>query len=473
MILNVTTGIGFKGILSYVEKEQAKDLRTEQKPEILHEQNIYGTAKEKAQQMRFVAETNQLASRPVLHVSVGFGENEKLTPQKRDEVLNDIIKELGATPENNQYQIVKHNDTDLEHYHLVINKVGFDGSNINTSYIQNKCQVIADKLEQKHELERVNGRKIVYDATNEKGYRYTTQAERKPYQQKQRASKIRDKVQSIEDKKNYVKTNLSEALQNKSITNADDLQKALKDKNIETNCIFNKNGLSGISFKYDDIAVKGSEIQHKANYIASKLEENKAIQMQSTTIAPKAEPTPKPIQKPMENDDREFTKEYNQRIENVVNAHNSAYDKGETPDTKAIFEENGFKKENDMFVFSKDDHRQEISGKSFELHSEKVEEAKETQKRFDEEYNKLQAQKPEKVPMFIGKDKAIKRNEHLKLMQEQKKQSKKSPSLYKNDFIRLSRTKSLLDRKEQEAKLQQQKEERQAKQQNQSKGRSI
>ena len=474
MILNVTTGTGFKGILSYVEKQEKKELRPEQKPEILQEQNIYGSAQEKAQQMRFVADNNSFSSRPVLHVSVSLQENEKLNNQKRDEVLNDIIKELGATPENNQYQIVKHNDTDLEHYHIVINKVGFDGSNINTSYIQNKCHVIADKLEQKHELERVNGRKIVYDPSNEKGYRYTSQEERKANEQKKRASKARDKSQSVEDKKNHIKSNLSLALEDKSITTPEALSKALAEKNIETRYNTNKNGISGVSFRYQEVSVKGSEIQYKANYVATKLEQNKAIQIQSTTIAPKAEPIQKPIEKPMQNDDREFTREYNQRIENVVNAHNTAYDKGEKPDTKAIFEENGFKKENDMFVYSNDDHRKEISGASFEQHSKLVQDIEIKQKRIDDEYKKTQEQIPEKVPLFIGKAEAIKRNEALKAKQKSPKIVMQKPRLRSQDFTIQSRTKLLQDRKAQEAKLQKEKEERQVKQNNQkSKGRGI
>ncbi|MBB1140965.1 relaxase/mobilization nuclease domain-containing protein, partial [Myroides sp. WP-1] len=174
MIINATTGQGFTGVLSYVEKEHEKGLTQEQRPEVLQEVNCFGSAKEKAQQMRFVAQENSKASRPVLHLSVSFQENEKLTPQQRDKVLNDVAKEFGATPENNQYVIVKHNDAKHEHYHIVINKVGFDKSNISTQYVQNKCQVVADKLEQKHELQRVQGRKVVYDPSQEKGYRFTT-----------------------------------------------------------------------------------------------------------------------------------------------------------------------------------------------------------------------------------------------------------------------------------------------------------
>jgi hypothetical protein len=50
-------------------------------------------------------------------------------------------------------------------------------------------------------------------------------------------------------------------------------------------------------------------------------------------------------------------KEYNQRgLKRVVNAHNSACTKENR--YKAIFEENSLK-ENDMFIFSNDDHRKE------------------------------------------------------------------------------------------------------------------
>ena len=73
------------------------------------------------------------------------------------------------------------------------------------------------------------------------------------------------------------------ALEDKSITTPEALSKALAEKNIETRYNTNKNGISGVSFRHQEVAVKGSEIQHKANYIVAKLEENKAIQMQSIT----------------------------------------------------------------------------------------------------------------------------------------------------------------------------------------------
>lgn len=267
MIINATTGQGFRGVLSYVEKEHEKNLTPEQRPEILEENNIYGNSQEKAQQMRFVADGNSHSSRPVLHVTVSFDEKEKLSQEQRDKVLNDVVKEFGATKENNQYQIVKHNDTNNEHYHIVINKVGFDGQNINTSYVKNKCQVVADKLEQKHDLQRVKGRTVVYDPTKEKGYRFTTKAERN-----QGLKAPRDRQRGVREKKTYIQQEVNKSLSNSK--NLDELKSKLAAKGIETKYTHNKNGLSGVSFKYQNQAVKGSEVGFKAKEVSNRIEKN-------------------------------------------------------------------------------------------------------------------------------------------------------------------------------------------------------
>lgn len=266
MIINATTGQGFSGVLSYVEKEHEKDIAQSKRPEVMQEVNCYGSAKEKAQQMRFVAQENSKASRPVLHLSVSFDKSETLTPQQRDKVLNDVVKEFGATPQNNQYVIVKHNDAKHEHYHIVINKVGFDKSNISTQYIQNKCQVVADKLEQKHDLQRVKGRKVVYDATNEKGYRFTTKQERD-------LAGMKNRSQAISPKKEYVKQHVSKAMAES--TSLNEFKEKLAEKNIRAELTINAKGLSGTKYVYNGASIKGTDIKIKAKEVESKIEENK------------------------------------------------------------------------------------------------------------------------------------------------------------------------------------------------------
>lgn len=474
MIINATVGTGFKGALLYVHKSE-KDLKEEIRPEVIEKNNVIGSNPNLiAYQMREQAEQSGRVQKPVLHLSFSFAEEDKITKEKEVEAIKSAMNHFGVSEEKHQYVIVKHNDSDHKHnhYHAIINKVDTENKTLNTDWLHNKCSGIADRVEQEQNLHRVQGRQRIYDLEKDE-YRYTTKEEKAQIVEKKQSKNFKEKAPKINEYQTKIQIGVKESLKNKEITNFIELQKDLAKKNIQTKLRLDDKTqeVKGISFRYDKkLSLKGGEIGYTSTIIANKLEENKAIQRQSTTIEPKAEPTPKTIEKPMQNDDREFTKEYNQRIEKVVNAHNSAYDKGEKPDTKAIFEENGFKKENDMFIFSNDDHRKEISGASFEQHSKLVQDIEIKQKGIDDEYKKTQEQLPEKVPLFIGKSEAIKKNEALKAKQKSPKIVMQKPRLRSQDFTIQSRTKLLQDRKTQETKLQQQKEERQAKQQNQSKG---
>ena len=77
MVGNATTGTGFGGVLSYVYKEKVKDLKEEEKPEFIASNQVYGSPKEMAKQMRFISKENEYVSRPVLHVSLSFSKEEK------------------------------------------------------------------------------------------------------------------------------------------------------------------------------------------------------------------------------------------------------------------------------------------------------------------------------------------------------------------------------------------------------------
>lgn len=179
MIINATTGTGFLGALSYIHKKHEKNFTEEQKPIILEENMVFGSVAEQAYLMKSIAIRNARSSRPVLHLSVSFHKDEIINSTTRDLIFDKILKEIGATRDNNQFVIAQHFDAEHEHYHILINKVGFDRRNINTSYIINKCQVIADKIEIELDLRKTVGRTIIYDPDNEKGFRYTTQEERR------------------------------------------------------------------------------------------------------------------------------------------------------------------------------------------------------------------------------------------------------------------------------------------------------
>lgn len=260
MIINATTGTGFLGAISYIHKEHEKDFTEEQKPKILEENMVFGTVAEQAYLMRSIAVRNARSSRPVLHLSISFHQEEKIFEEMRDVIFDKILEELGATRDNNQFIIAQHFDAEHEHYHIVLNKVGFDRSNINTSYIINKCQVIADKIELEVGLRRTLGRTVVYDPTNPKGFRYTTQEERNE-------KKIfLDKSVGIRDVKTFLRNNIDALMQ--QTFNVKELLEKLDEIGIDCNANFTSEGtLKGISFRYNNQAYKGTQLGLKSKAI--------------------------------------------------------------------------------------------------------------------------------------------------------------------------------------------------------------
>lgn len=408
MIATATTGTGFKGVISYVQKEHEKYLEKNELPEILEKNNIYGDTKKMSSQMRFISKGNSRVSRPVLHVAISFHKEEKLSKEQTERALNSVLKEIGVNKENNQYFLVKHNDAKHEHYHVVINKVGFDAKTIDTSYIKNKLQVICDKIEQEQGLRRTDGRTILYDPSNKKGYRFLTKEEKSIILEKKVKSNIREKKINVAEEKNHVKTKILEALNDKNIDTADKFKTALEKESIQTKFMENKNGISGVSFRYQNQAYKGTDLGYKWSKISKELQENKTQLMNNhSTFTLK------------EQKEIMYTKEYNKAIENVVNQHKEEYKKENlAPDTDRIFKENGFKKEDDKYIFEKYGHRQEVDKKAFDLTTKQVQEKHSKFEKDVEKYNTLMNTQPKKEPLLFGKEKVV--EENLKLHREKK-----------------------------------------------------
>jgi hypothetical protein len=260
MIISASTGSGFGGALSYIHKEHEKELTLDQKPKILEENMVFGSCREQAFMMRDIANGNARSSRPVLHLSVSFHQEEKVKKEVRALIFDKILEEIGATRDNNQFVIAQHFDADHEHYHILLNKVGFDRSNINTSYIKNKCQVIADKIEIELNLRKTTGRTVVYDPTSDRGFRYTTKEERHP-------KKIfLDKSVNVRTVKTELREIITQAME---ITkNVKELLERLEEEGVQCNATFDTNDkLKGISFRYKDQAFKGTQLGLKSKEI--------------------------------------------------------------------------------------------------------------------------------------------------------------------------------------------------------------
>ena len=66
--------------------------------------------------------------KPVWHCSLALPAGERLDSVKWDVVAQDFMREMGLDPEKHQYVVVRHNDTDYDHVHIVANRIALDGS---------------------------------------------------------------------------------------------------------------------------------------------------------------------------------------------------------------------------------------------------------------------------------------------------------------------------------------------------------
>jgi len=293
MVVEVSTGNGFRSIISYVYKEHEKDLPKEKKPEVIEKNLVFGNTPKMARQMRFVSNANSRMSKPVMHVSVSFDAKERITEEQRQKAVQSVLKEMGVKSQDHQFLIVKHNDTANPHYHIVLNKVDLDGKKLNLGFdgkkeefIKNRLQVIADKIEQEQGLQRTEGRNIIYDAQSEKGYRFLT-ADEKSERKTRNKKEIREKNPNKREQQAVIKNEVAKVLQENKLTTPEQFKQALAGKGVDVRFAENKNGIYGISFKTDKISVKASQIGVKWGDISNVLQENSKKAQETKSITRK------------------------------------------------------------------------------------------------------------------------------------------------------------------------------------------
>lgn len=267
----------------YVEQEEAK------KPEILEQNFLFGNDyKDLGKQFREVSKYNERVKSPVMKISISFYSKEKLSDAQKLEFTKKTMKEMGIREDNHQYMITRHSDKAHDHHHILANRVGMDGKAIDYSHTVPKLEKSIDKVEKEMNLDNSleKTRRFIYDENSEKGYR----VQKENFKRNKNISKnqSRTKTQSLDQKKDYLRRTISNEMSNSK--NLDEFKKNLQEKNINADMQFNKeNKLTGISFKYDNLSVKGSAMgkEFKASGIEKEIKNN--IDRENIKPLPKVE----------------------------------------------------------------------------------------------------------------------------------------------------------------------------------------
>jgi hypothetical protein len=145
MIAKTVEGKGFKGALNYNSKG------------ILLNTNFASTdTNAMAKETKFTRQLRPNFKNAVWHTSLSLPPNEKLTQKQWVEIANKYLKAMGFNLLLNQFAVFLHTDTDNQHIHIVANKIGSDGSFVNSFQNYKKQDKFCRKIEQEYGLTAVS-----------------------------------------------------------------------------------------------------------------------------------------------------------------------------------------------------------------------------------------------------------------------------------------------------------------------------
>ncbi len=164
MIGKITIGKSFRGCILYCLNDKIQERNQEQvvknRAQLLLFNKCYGNQKELIQQFDEVRQLNTKLSRPVLHITLSLAPGEKLEKNNVAEICEACAKDFGF--ENNQFIAINHTDTKHQHFHIIVNRIGFDTRTISDSNNYKKIANFCRKMELKYDLQQVlNPRKFL------------------------------------------------------------------------------------------------------------------------------------------------------------------------------------------------------------------------------------------------------------------------------------------------------------------------
>lgn len=249
MIAKNIKGKSFKGCVSYVMNNTAK---------LLEAEGVWAATKEDViRSFAMQRSGRKEVKQPVGHIPIAFSPEDKhrMTDDFMLQLAKEYMQEMGIG--NTQYIIVRHNNTENPHLHIVYNRINNDLKLISVNHDYKRNIKVCKKLKDKY--------KLTYGKDKEKVKR--------------------EKLKNPDKIKYYIHDAVKFVL--RSCKNPADLRFSLEKYGIEIDYKFKRgsNEIQGVSFKYENIAFKGSEVDRKYSFGNLKkefqknlMEENKRIE---------------------------------------------------------------------------------------------------------------------------------------------------------------------------------------------------
>jgi len=112
------------------------------------------TPKEMFANMAIIQNQNLRCTNNTISVvlSPTINDSSKLTDEQLKKLTEDFLEQMKLNPKTNQYIAFVHTEKEHKHVHILLNRVNFDGSIINDSFISNDAQKAAHEIALKNNL---------------------------------------------------------------------------------------------------------------------------------------------------------------------------------------------------------------------------------------------------------------------------------------------------------------------------------
>lgn len=154
MIGKIRKGSGFKGCVDYVlGKQQAV---------LLHADGVLAESRQDIIRCFCTqASMNPRLGKPVGHIALSYSVNDapKLTDKKMIQLAQEYMREMKIT--DTQYIIVRHQDREHPHVHIVFNRIDNNGKTISDRNDMYRNEQVCKKLKAKHGLYFAKGKELV------------------------------------------------------------------------------------------------------------------------------------------------------------------------------------------------------------------------------------------------------------------------------------------------------------------------
>ena len=150
MIPKINRGNGFRGVLDYALKKE--------KGHLIGGNMIGENPRELAMEFGITRKLDESIKNPVWHCSLALDPGEELNDDQWRKVTSEYMKDLGFT-ENHQFCVVKHEDTDHSHVHIIASRIGGNFELYKGHRDGLKAGAVCSKIELEYDLSLVDRRR--------------------------------------------------------------------------------------------------------------------------------------------------------------------------------------------------------------------------------------------------------------------------------------------------------------------------